>query len=99
MTRLLLRHFILLAALELGSFECQAIAEDARPDFECRFTELPIEIDGVGDDEAWKTAQLIDHFYLPWLGEESRPARTTTRSRLLWDREHLYFMAEMQDAD
>jgi uncharacterized repeat protein (TIGR03806 family) len=97
--RLLLRHFILLAALGLGSFEYQAIAEDARPDFECRFTELPIEIDGVGDDEAWKTAQLIDHFYLPWLGEESRPARTTTRSRLLWDREHLYFMAEMQDAD
>ena len=35
--------------------------------FECRFTELPIKIDGKGDDQAWRQAQVIDNFYLPWL--------------------------------
>jgi uncharacterized repeat protein (TIGR03806 family) len=71
----------------------------AATEFECRFTEAPIEIDGKLDEPAWKTAQRIDHFYQPWLGAKSRTARTATRARLLWDREWLYFAAEMDDAD
>jgi glucose/arabinose dehydrogenase len=69
------------------------------PSYECRWTDLPITIDGKADEEAWKHAQVIDHFYLPWLGKDARPARTATRARLLWDREYLYFFADMEDTD
>src|SRR4051812_32034115 len=71
-------------------------ARKAPPEsFECRYTDMPIKIDGQADEEAWKHAQLIDHFYLPWLGPKARAARTSTRARLLWDREYLYFFADM----
>src|SRR5262249_22985727 len=61
------------------------------PIFECRWADSPMIIDGKADEEAWKHAQVIDHFYLPWLGDKARPARTATKARLLWDREYLYF--------
>lgn len=67
--------------------------------FECRFTETPIKITGKGTDPAWKNAQSIDHFYLPWLGDKARPAKTKTNAKLLWDREFLYFFADMEDSD
>lgn len=64
--------------------------------FECRWTDLPVRIDGQGDDAAWKGAQVIERFASPWA---DKPASTATSARLLWDRENLYFLAEMQDAD
>src|ERR1051325_3326852 len=67
--------------------------------FECRFTDTPIKINGKGTDPAWKHAQTIDNFYLPWLGEKARPSKTKTKAKLLWDREYLYFFADMEDAD
>jgi hypothetical protein len=67
--------------------------------FECRWAEGPIQIDGKADEPAWKQAQVIDHFYLPWLGDKARPARTATRARLLWNEDFLYFFAEMEDSD
>jgi glucose/arabinose dehydrogenase len=67
-------------------------------EFECRWAESPITIDGKADEPAWKNAQVIDHFYLPWL-KEPRLSRTATKARLLWDREYLYFYAEMEDTD
>ena len=59
----------------------------------------PITIDGKADEEAWKHAQVIDHFYLPWLGKNARAAKTATKAKLLWDREYLYFFADMEDTD
>ena len=67
--------------------------------FECRWADTPIVIDGRADDPAWKYAQAIDAFHLPWLGDRARMSRTRTVARLLWDREYLYFFAEMEDAD
>jgi hypothetical protein len=67
--------------------------------FECRFTDKPIAITGKGTDPAWKNAQVIDRFGLPWLGAKARPAKTKTATRLLWDREYLYFFADMEDHD
>ncbi len=67
--------------------------------FECRFTELPISLDGTADEPAWKQAEVIESFHLAWLGEKARMARTGTKAKLLWDREYLYFFAEMQDSD
>lgn len=67
-------------------------------EFECRWANGPIAIDGKGDDAAWKDAQSIDSFYLPWL-KQSRAAKTATKAKLLWDRAYLYFLAEMEDTD
>ncbi len=75
------------------------LAEAAPPVHECRFADSPIVVDGKPDEAAWKRAAVIDRFTLPWLGENERPARTATKARLLWDREALYFLAEMEDAD
>lgn len=67
--------------------------------FECRWADDPIVIDGKADEAVWKSAELIDKFSLPWLGDKARPARTATRARLLWDRDNLYFFADMDDTD
>ena len=66
--------------------------------FECRWTDTPIKITGKGTDPAWKNAQTIDKFNVSWL-EKPRPAKTKTKAKLLWDREYLYFFADMEDAD
>src|SRR5687767_14569037 len=66
---------------------------------ECRWTDFPVAIDGRGDDRGWKSAAAIDGFSLPWLGKDARPAQAATRAKLLWDRENLYFLAEMEDDD
>lgn len=68
-------------------------------EYECRWTDAPPTIDGAADEAAWKQAQIIDKFSVPLDGGKSRPARTGTKARLLWDRENLYFFAEMEDAD
>ena len=67
--------------------------------FECRWARGPITIDGKADEDAWKHAQVIDNFYLPWLGAKARAAKTDTKAKLLWDREYLYFFADMEDSD
>jgi uncharacterized repeat protein (TIGR03806 family) len=74
--------------------------DDKSPgEFECRWADGPIVVDGKADEPAWAKAQVIDRFTLPWLGEAGRPAKTATKARLLWDRENVYFFAEMDDAD
>ena len=66
---------------------------------ECRFTEWPITIDGKALDKAWETAEVIDQFQIPWSQKKTTPAQAATRARLLWDRDYLYFFAEMDDSD
>lgn len=68
-------------------------------EFECRWADGKITIDGKADEPAWKDAQVIDQFYQPWLGKNARLASTKTSAKLLWDREYLYFFAEMEDHD
>jgi uncharacterized repeat protein (TIGR03806 family) len=87
------------AASQTGPLRGTARQGEPPTTFECRFTDQSIKITGKGDDPAWKRAQVIDHFYLPWLGDQARPAKTKTRAKLLWDREYLYFFADMEDAD
>lgn len=67
--------------------------------FECRWTAEPIEIDGKGDEAAWRQAQVIDVFHQPWLGDKAVWAKTATRARLLWNEEHLFFFADLEDHD
>ncbi|MBY0512697.1 MAG: PQQ-dependent sugar dehydrogenase [Gemmataceae bacterium] len=67
--------------------------------FECRWADSPITLDGAADEPAWKHAQVIDAFHLPWLGDQARMSRTATKARLLWDRDYLYFFADLEDGD
>ena len=74
-------------------------AEQPQQSFECRWADDTITIDGKADEKNWQNSQLIDNFYLPWLQDKARPAKTATKARLLWDREYLYFFADMEDGD
>src|SRR5688572_11377186 len=76
-----------------------ARAADPPPPAECRWTETPIRLDGLADEPAWSKAQVIDNFQMAWIKEGNRTPKTWTKARLLWDREYLYFFAEMQDQD
>ena len=73
-------------------------ADEPQP-AEVRWTAEPLTIDGRANEPEWDTADVIDRFGLPWLGENERPARTATKARLLWDEKYLYFFAAMQDQD
>src|SRR5947209_1542023 len=64
---------------------------------ECRWTDEPITIDGRDDEAAWRRAAVIDNFRIPGTGG-GKP-KTVTHAKLLWDREYLYFFAEMEDHD
>ena len=66
--------------------------------FECRWADEAPRVDGDPGDPAWKHAETISAFHLPWLGDKARMGRTATAARLLWDREYLYFLAEMEDS-
>ncbi|MBL9199627.1 MAG: PQQ-dependent sugar dehydrogenase [Opitutaceae bacterium] len=70
----------------------------AAPNYECRWAPVPPVIDGRGEDAAWRDAQIVDGFRQPWL-PGGPAAREGTRARLLWDREWIYFLAELDDAD
>ena len=74
-------------------------AEEAKPTFECRWAGGPIKIDGKADEPPGSTPSRSTSSTLPWLKEKARPAKTATKATLLWDREYLYFFAEMDDAD
>jgi len=76
-----------------------AHAQAAERVFECRWAEAAPKIDGVADEAVWESAETIDRFYLPWLEDKVRDAKTATKAKLLWDREYLYFFAEMEDGD
>lgn len=99
-TALLLGGLAVLGGYQTGP---SAVADPAKPGvptgFECRWTDTPPAIDGKADERAWRQAQTIDRFSQPWLGKAARPVRTPTKARLLWDREYLYFAAEMEDGD
>jgi uncharacterized repeat protein (TIGR03806 family) len=66
---------------------------------ECRWADTPIVLDGKDDDPAWKNAQVIDWFGQPWLGDKAPALRGKTKAKLLWDRDYIYFFAEMEDRD
>ncbi len=99
-TKVLLPYTVI--SILCGSFAWGDHVDDNQPSpasFECHWTDSPPVIDGRADEPAWGHAQPIDHFYLPWLGSQAKPPRTATRARLLWDRKHLYFFADLEDKD
>lgn len=69
------------------------------PVVECRWAAEPIVIDGQPNDPDWQIAQPIENFGQPWLKENAQPPKTTTKAKLLWDRDYLYFFADLEDHD
>ena len=65
---------------------------------ECRWISKAPTIDGKLDDPAWEMAQVIDKFPAFWQSAQPGPAHAT-KARLVWDRDALYYAAEMTDAD
>lgn len=86
---------LLTAWLAATAGALRAAAPSTGGDMVCAWTDRPVRIDGKGDDDAWKGAPILDRFLIPGAG----PARAGTRARLLWDRENIYFLAEMDDRD
>src|SRR5687767_14794285 len=67
-----------------------------RAEVECRWADAPVVIDGRADDAAWADAKGAGEFQQHWSGSVPK---VKTAVRLLWDREWLYFFAELDDAD
>ncbi len=82
----------LLLALALA-----AAAHAAEP-LECRWAETPPVLNGRAAEAVWERAVRVENFGQPW-AEGAPAAKARTTARLLWDREWLYFFAEMDDAD
>ena len=68
-------------------------------DYECLFVEEPIKIDGKADEPMWKLAKPVGDFTMAWVRDGSTKPPTATQAKLLWDREYLYFFAELEDSD
>jgi glucose/arabinose dehydrogenase len=98
-----LQWLIALASIALVLLATRAsIAAEPASDtanYECRWTEDPITIDGKADEPAWAGAQTIDRFRRAWEHENERPPKTKTSVKFLWDREYIYFFADMEDHD
>ncbi|MBI5768633.1 MAG: PQQ-dependent sugar dehydrogenase [Verrucomicrobia bacterium] len=86
----------LLFALCAGGLLASIRGADAA--LECRWADTPPVIDGKGDEAVWQRASVISDFKQGWLPGVPAP-RQGTRARLLWDREWIYFLAELDDAD
>ena len=84
----------LLASLPMARGDEPPVTREA----ECRWAERAPTIDGKIDEPVWKTAAVIDRFPAFWKENQPGPSRATT-ARLLWDRDALYYAAEMTDAD
>ena len=65
---------------------------------ECRWTDKPLSLKLDADRAIWQQAKFIDNFLVPGVGPGRTP-KTSTKAKLLWDREYLYFYAEMEDHD
>ena len=63
----------------------------------CHWAHNPIEVDGRDNESDWSQASLIHGFRVP--DSSGRLSRTATRAKLLWDRQFLYFFAELEDHD
>lgn len=97
MKRLVIGALWILPILPATVAPARADGPPATREAVCDWTASPPTIDGKLDDDAWKSAVVIDRFPTFWLKTTPGPAHAT-RARLLWDRDALYFAGEMTDA-
>lgn len=66
--------------------------------YDCKYTSIPIHIDGELDDPAWAKAQWTQDF-VDIEGPAKPKPRFRTRAKLLWDENYLYIAAELEEPD
>jgi glucose/arabinose dehydrogenase len=97
---------IILGAAVLSSCESTSKTKNGRAQdssssqsliVECHKALEPIVLDGQANEFDWEIAQPISNFHLTWA--DGRPAKTSTKAKVLWDDQYFYFYAEMEDAD
>ncbi len=62
----------------------------------CCRTEIPLNIDGRLDEKAWRKAAWTSDF-LDIEGPDMPEPRFRTRAKMLWNDEHFYFAAELEE--
>ena len=86
----------ILVLWSLGAAWSQENAEWERR-YDCMFTSAPIVVDGVGDELAWQLAPAVGAF-TRFQHDDLQP-RWRTTAKMLWDRDHLYFLVAVEDPD
>jgi hypothetical protein len=64
--------------------------------YECHRAQSAIRIDGKLDDAAWQSAPWTEDF-IDIQGEDKPLPRFRTRAKMLWDDDHLYIAAELEE--
>ena len=88
--------FVAGAALDALTVE-EALIQYPPRTYPCLRTEGPIRIDGRADEEAWKTAVVIDQFWRLYTPDPAQLGGGT--ARLLWDESFLYAAVDFRDRD
>ncbi len=80
-----------------GSAEDWELMERISPrGYVCGFVDKPLAIDGRLDEPAWLAAPWTDDF-ADIEGSRKPTPRFRTRAKMLWDNEHLYIAAELEE--
>jgi hypothetical protein len=66
--------------------------------YECRFTEKNITVDGLFDDEAWQQSYWTDSF-VDIVSKDYPKPRFETKVKMLWNNDYLYLAADMEEPD
>jgi hypothetical protein len=62
----------------------------------CYRTEIPVNVDGVNNEQVWEKAPWTDYF-LDIEGSAKPIPRLKTRAKMLWDDSNLYIFAELEE--
>lgn len=90
---------LVVAAMVLPATMAWAMEYAARPEMVAKYTETPVKVDGVLDDEAWETAVAYPlHLGLDQL-EQGNTLHEPGEVRLTWDDEFLYVGVLFHDSD
>ncbi len=91
------RHKYLRSFLRIALASGLFLASAAEPkQYDCARAASPIRVDGKLDDAAWQSAQWTDVFVDIEGGAKPAP-RFRTRAKMLWDDDHFYIAAELEE--
>lgn len=95
------QRYLALAALCLCASGCRTLMPRrdrvrTPASYVCPLTSGAVTIDGILDEKAWQTAELISEFCVP--ATHALPRRQT-EARIMWDRRYLYVAFKAEDED
>ncbi len=75
---------------------CPSQASDKLREYTCNKASKPLQINGILNDDAWRSAPWTQ-FFVDIEGEAKPKPRFRTRAKMLWDDEFFYVAAEMEE--